>query len=78
MIFLTKFLSLFKPKPKLSILQIACNSVAAKKLVTGSRGLEGKELEDFFQKKGLPKLTKAEREETSALFKRAYLKSQEK
>lgn len=78
MTFLTTLLSLFKPKPKLSILQIACNSVAAKKLVTGSRGLEGKELEDFFQKKGLPKLTKAEREETSALFKRAYLKSQEK
>ena len=48
MTFLTTLLSLFKPKPKLSVLQIACNSVAAKKLVTGSRGLEGKELEEFF------------------------------
>lgn len=56
MTFLTKLLSLFKPKPKLSILQIACNSVAAKKLVTGSRGLEGKELEDFFQKKRITKI----------------------
>lgn len=78
MTFFTKLLSLFKPKPKLSILQIACNNVAAKKLVTGSRGLEGKELEEFFQKKGLPKLTKAEKEETTILFKKAYLKSQGK
>ena len=78
MTFLTTLLSLFKPKPKLSVLQIACNSVAAKKLVTGSRGLEGKELEEFFQQKGLPKLTKEESKKTSALFKKAYLKSQGK
>lgn len=78
MIFFTKFLSIFKQKSKLTMLEIACNKVAAKKLVTGSRGLTGKELENFFMNKGLPKLKKEQSDETEALFKKAYLKSQGK
>lgn len=57
------------------ILKIASEKVAAKKLVTGSRGLTGKDLDDFFESKGCRKMSEKESREVAAMYKRAYLRS---
>lgn len=60
------------------ILRIASEKVAAKKLVTGSRGLTGKALDDFFKSKGCRKMSQKESAEVSEMYKRAYLRSKER
>jgi len=60
------------------ILRVASEKVAAKKLVTGSRGLTGKELDDFFESKGCRKMSEKESREVSEMYKRAYLRSKER
>ena len=57
------------------VLRIASEKVAAKKLVTGSRGLTGKELDDFFESKGCRKMSEKESREVASMYKRAYLRS---
>lgn len=84
MSFLSKILSLFLFRNKShnisrsevsEILRIASEKVAAKKLVTGSRGLTGKELDDFFESKGCRKMSEKESREVAVIYKRAYLRS---